>query len=95
MQLKYKHRSEVDMSDWDIDDDTGTLAHVAWKKNALYNDETIKIECEINPWIEENIEGECFYTFESISSKKTISDIEVVFYFKNIEDAFLFKLTWA
>ena len=99
MILEYKKRNEVDMSHWDIDDDIGTLAHVVWPidKSVGLTGMTIKIDCEINPWVEENIDGECFYTFEL--SKKAVKCQgmydEIVFYFKKVEDAFLFKLTWG
>ena len=62
-KLEFKLRDDVDMLHWDIDDNTGTLAHVALpiKSPGL----TSYIECEIKPWVEENIDGECFYTFEN------------------------------
>lgn len=107
MILEHKNQSEVDVSDWDIDNDTGTLAHVVWpiKDGDLYEVET-KIECEVNQWVKENIEGDCFYVYEGgekpfsrkshkINRKKHKSHNEVVFYFKKVEDAFLFKLTWG
>lgn len=97
MLLKYRNRNEVDMSNWDIDDNTGTLAHVVWpiERGKLYDIE-IKIQREINPWIKENINNDCFYTYETIAQKLISKGYqELVFYFKNVEDAFLFKLTWG
>ncbi len=100
MILKYKNRDDVDMTQWDIDDDTGTLCHVVWPlKNSSLSEVMIKIECELNAWTEENIEGDCFYTYERIGGDKTgfgpHGYQETVFYFKRVEDAFLFKLTWG
>lgn len=88
--IEYKDRGDVDMSNWDIDDDTGTLCHVVWTADTLQERFNLihKIETEVELWAKENIHNECYYTFESLG-------VEIVFYFKSVEDAFLFKLTWG
>jgi len=97
MPLEYKKRQDMDMTQWDIDDDTGTLAHVAFpRKIGQLPEMNKKIELEISPWVEENINGLCFYTTEETPTKDEMEyNQELVFYFEKVEDAFLFKLTWA
>lgn len=100
-KLAYKDRDDVDMTNWDIDDDTGTLCHVVWKTN-LYSSSVFATSHYGQPsyqrdiqdvieWAEDNINDECFFTIEEPDNKTR----EIVFYFKKAEDALAFKLMWG
>ena len=81
-----KEAKRQDLTDWEIDDETGNLAYVIVNERNFSPDAADKISA-MAAWCTKNTNDEWFWDWEE--------DDGYVFYFKKYNDALVFKLTWV
>jgi len=103
MRIRPGRYAEEDLTTWDIDD-KGNLAFVDYPSSSptfqafCYPRDSVDYE-SIQEWAEQNIKDQSFFVWErqTYGKRDRWGDypVKLVIYFKNMEDAVFFRLSWV